>query len=119
MAKMFMRVIGIVFVILGIVGFVFPMEGLFHLTYVHNVIHLVTGVIALGVSGNEEKSAVWSKIFGYIYLIVSVLGLFVHNIGGYLYLLPADNILHFILTVAFLYVGYRSSAVSKTVDRSL
>lgn len=109
MAKMFAKVLGIIFIILGIVGFLMPMENIFDLTVAHNMVHLLSGIIALAVSGSEAKSAMYAKIFGIVYLAVAVIGLFATNVAG-LVLLPADNVLHFIIAFASIYVGFASPA---------
>ncbi|ASN03529.1 DUF4383 domain-containing protein [Virgibacillus necropolis] len=109
MASKFAKVLGIIFIILGIVGFFMPMENIFDLTVAHNIVHLLSGIIALAVSSNEAKSAMYAKVFGIVYLLVAVIGLFVTEIAG-LVLLPADNVLHFIIAFASIYVGFASPA---------
>ncbi|WP_163103435.1 DUF4383 domain-containing protein [Peribacillus alkalitolerans] len=108
MAKNFVRILGTIFVLTGIVGFFFPFENVFDLTTSHNIVHLASGVIALLVSGSETRSAAFSKIFGFIYLLVAVLGLFTHEFIG-IHFLMADNVLHFIIAFASLYVGFASA----------
>ncbi|WP_430788949.1 DUF4383 domain-containing protein [Virgibacillus flavescens] len=109
MASVFAKVLGIIFIILGVVGFFIPMENIFDLTVAHNIVHLLSGVIALALSSSEAKSAMYAKVFGFIYLLVAVIGLFVTEIAG-LVLLPADNVLHFIIAFASIYVGFASPA---------
>lgn len=109
MATKFAKILGIIFIILGVVGFFMPMENIFDLTLAHNIVHLLSGIIALVVSGSEAKSAMYAKIFGIVYLLVAVLGLFVSEVAG-LVLLPADNVLHFIIAFASIYAGFASSA---------
>ncbi|WML48388.1 DUF4383 domain-containing protein [Neobacillus sp. PS3-34] len=108
MAKKFARILGVIFVVTGIVGFFFPLEKVFDLTTTHNIVHLATGIIALLVSGSETNSAAFSKIFGFIYLLVAIVGLFTHSFIG-IHFLVADNILHFVIAFASIYVGYASS----------
>ena len=47
MAKQVCMILGVVFLLVGILGFVMP--GLLgaHLTLAHNIVHLVTGALAL------------------------------------------------------------------------
>jgi uncharacterized membrane protein HdeD (DUF308 family) len=113
-AKNFVRILGTIFILAGIVGFFFPFENVFDLTDSHNIVHLVSGIIALLVSGSETKSVAFSKIFGSIYLLVAIIGLFTDELLG-IHLLMADNILHFIIAIACLYVGY---AASKSLSKS-
>lgn len=116
MAQKFVRVLGIIFIILGIVGFFLPMEGFFHLTMTHNIIHLASGIIALIMSGTESRAALFAKVFGFIYLLVAIVGLFTHEFAGIFFLL-ADNIVHFIIAFDSLYVGFASSA-SKSKNKT-
>lgn len=109
MASKFVKVLGIVFLILGVIGFVFPMEGLFHLTPIHNVIHIISGIVALFMSSSEAKSILYAKIFGAVYLLVAILGLFTHEFAGIMFMV-ATNILHFAIAFSSLYVGFKSNA---------
>jgi uncharacterized membrane protein HdeD (DUF308 family) len=119
MASKFVRVLGIIFIVLGVVGFVLPLEAIFHLTPVHNIVHLASGMIGVLVSGSETKSALYAKVFGIVYLLVGVLGLFTHEFMGIIFLL-ADNLLHFLIAFASIYVGIASSTSSKAnADQSI
>ncbi|MFZ3589109.1 DUF4383 domain-containing protein [Bacillus sp. DJP31] len=120
MAAKFVRVLSLVFIVLGVIGFFLPLEAIFHLTPVHNSVHLLSGVIGLWASSSESKSALYARIFGLVYLGVAVLGLFTHEFLGIIFLL-ADNILHFIIAFASIYVGFASASKSKNAssDRTL
>lgn len=118
MAQMFAKVLGVVFILLGIVGFILPMEGLFHLTTVHNIVHLVSGIVAIAMSGTMARAALYAKVFGAVYLLVAILGLFTHSFAG-IHFLVAGNILHFVIAFASLFVGFTSPATAsadKTVS---
>ncbi len=120
MAAKFVRILGIIFIVLGIVGFILPMEAIFHLTPMHNIVHLLSGVIGVAASSNESKSALFAKVFGFVYLGVAVLGLFTHEFLGIVFLL-ADNILHFLIAFASIYVGFAATSKSKntSADKSI
>ncbi len=117
MAKKFVGVLGIVFIILGIVGFFVPMVSVFHLTTVHNVVHLASGIIALICARNEGSSIAYAKIFGFVYLLVAILGLFTHDFAGIIFLI-ADNILHFIIAFASIYVGFAAAKTHSTTTHT-
>jgi uncharacterized membrane protein HdeD (DUF308 family) len=117
MASKFVKVLGIVFIILGVVGFFLPMEGLFHLTTSHNIVHLASGVVALIMSSSEAKSVMFAKVFGFIYLLVAILGLFMHDFAGVMFM-AATNVLHFIIAFATLYVGF-SAGTSKHASNTV
>jgi uncharacterized membrane protein HdeD (DUF308 family) len=118
MARTFMKVLGAVLVLVGIVGFFIPFTGLLDLTFTHNLIHLVTGIAALAVSGSAKNSVLFSKVFGVVYLLVGVLGLFVTDVMGLIHLMPADNVIHFVVAIAALYIGFKSESSSSSVSRS-
>ncbi|WP_257351230.1 DUF4383 domain-containing protein [Pseudalkalibacillus decolorationis] len=117
MAQKFVKTLGIIFIILGIVGFFLPMEGIFHLTTMHNIVHLASGIVALLMCGTESKAAMYAKVFGFVYLLVAIVGLFTHDLLGIIFLM-ADNILHFIIAFASIYVGFASPA-SKSAGHSV
>ncbi|WNB93019.1 DUF4383 domain-containing protein [Bacillus sp. NEB1478] len=115
MASKFVKVLGIVFIILGVVGFFLPMEGIFHLTTSHNIVHLASGIIALIMSSSEAKSILFAKVFGSVYLLVAILGLFMHDFAGIMFM-AATNILHFIIAFATLYVGFASTSSKEATN---
>ncbi len=113
MAQKFVKVLGIIFLILGVVGFILPMPDIFHLTPVHNIVHLVSGIVALVMARTVSGAVMFAKVFGFIYLLVGILGLFVDNFIG-IHFLPADNILHFIIAFSSLYVGFSGGKSNAT-----
>ncbi|MDP2629085.1 MAG: DUF4383 domain-containing protein [Candidatus Harrisonbacteria bacterium] len=111
-------IFGIVFLLLGIAGFtgmasegsVFGLE----VGAVHNVVHLLTGIIALWVAfvgvGAVRK---FFKIFGVIYLIVAILGFFTDGkILGLIENNSADAWFHLIVAVLALVLGFSSKKAS-------
>jgi uncharacterized membrane protein HdeD (DUF308 family) len=117
LVKTFVKVLGIVFLILGVIGFIFPMHDLLHLTPIHNVIHLVSGIAALIMSSSEARAILYSKVFGVVYLLAAIIGLFTDEFAGIM-MLVATNILHFAIAFASLYFGFASHE-SKTVTNTV
>jgi hypothetical protein len=113
MVQGFLRVFGVIFLLLGVAGFFLPTSGplndLFHLTAPHNTIHLLTGIIFLVVSGSFLWSKVVSIIFGIVYAAIAVIGLFTTNIFGLLTVTPAIEVVHFLVAGLALFVGLRAS----------
>lgn len=112
---------GIVFLVVGVLGFVPaatpPMangEGgmllnLFHVNTAHNVIHLASGVVFLlcGFAG-AGPSRTFFKIFGVVYALVAILG-FMKGDGLLLGMVAnnmADVWLHVVLAVTMLFLGF-------------
>jgi hypothetical protein len=113
MVQGFSRVFGVVFLLLGVGGFFLPTSGplhdLLHLTAPHNIIHLLSGVIFLAVSGSFQWSKVVSIIFGVVYAAVAVFGLFTTDMFGLISVTPAIEVVHFVVAVLALFVGIKST----------
>jgi len=120
MAKKFMKILGTVLVLAGIAGFIFPFHGLLSLTMTHNVFHILTGVLALAVSGNNERSILFARFFGIVYLIVAVLGLFTRDVLGLIILEPLVTFIHFAIAILALVIGFKSvNSKSPGIQRNL
>src|SRR6266550_2893279 len=115
MAKTLGMLFGIVFLAVGILGFVpgvttdvngMPMLlGIFHVNAAHNYVHIASGVVFLlcGIAGTGA-SRMFFRIFGLVYALVAVLG-FMKGDGLLLGLISnnaADTWLHVGLAAAML-----------------
>jgi hypothetical protein len=117
MAKTLAVLFGIVFLLVGILGFVPAVTkdqmllGIFHVNTAHNCVHLLSGVIALicGMTG-VGASRLYFKLFGVVYGLVAVLGLI--HMGEHTTLLglisnnDADTYLHIGIAAVSLIVGF-------------
>jgi uncharacterized protein DUF4383 len=113
MAKTVCKILGVVFVLVGIVGFLSP--GLLgaHLSPAHNVVHIVSGLIALyfGFSGSLSGAKAFSLVFGIVYLGLGILGMALGSgpehlwMVGPLHLGQVDHGIHLLLGVVFLAGG--------------
>lgn len=94
------KVLGVVFVLVGILGFFSdPLLGLFEVDTVHNIVHIVLGLVLLAMANKKGL-----LIVGVLYLIVAILG-FVMGEGellGLFHVNTADNWLHLVLAVVLL-----------------
>ena len=112
MAKKLALVFGIVFVIVGILGFIpnpiVGMTGFFLTDAVHNIVHLLVGIILLVISLKAAaKSAVALKVFGIIYLVLAIIGFFSGStILGLVAINGADNWLHLVLGIVIVAAGF-------------
>ena len=119
MVKSLAILFGIVFLVVGILGFVpaatpvtngMPMLlGIFHVNTAHNIVHLASGIVFLlcGMAG-AGASRTFFKIFGIVYAIVAVWG-FVAGNGNTLFVVSnnaAVTWLHVVLALAMLYLGF-------------
>ena len=114
MAKTICKILGVVFLLVGVAGFVAPTLLGAHLTPPHNVVHIVSGVVALyfGFAGSLSGARVFSLVFGVVYLALGVLGLVMGNpnedrmwMVGPLHLGTSDHAIHILLGVLFLAGG--------------
>ena len=114
MAKKLAIVFGVVFVLVGILGMIgspiVGAMGLFETNGLHDIVHLLIGVVLLGVAFMAPSgSALWLKIFGVVYLVLAVLGFLIVPSGGELlglvHMNAADHLLHVVLGVVLLAAG--------------
>ena len=116
-AKNVGMVFGVVLVLVGLLGFISnPIvgdEAVFLADAVHNLVHLITGLIfvIVAMKSAESMSSVL-KIFGIIYLLVAILGFLTtsEGVGTVLGLFStngADNLLHLLLGIVFLAAGLK------------
>lgn len=110
MAKTIVMLLGVVFVIVGILGFFNdPVLGIFEVDPVHNIVHLLSGIVALAMGRSEAGAKTFAKVFGLVYLLVTVLGFIMgtdSKLLGLMEINGADNILHLLLAVVLLWAGF-------------
>jgi hypothetical protein len=117
MAKSLGMLFGLVFLAVGILGFVPGVTkddmllNIFMVNKAHSIVHIVSGAIFLIASMSGAGAArLWFQIFGVIYAVVAVLGFMTPN-GMLLNMIsnnPADTWLHVVLAVAMLAIGFLS-----------
>jgi uncharacterized membrane protein HdeD (DUF308 family) len=113
MAKTICKILGVVFLLVGVAGFAAPRLLGAHLEPAHNVVHIVSGVIALyfGFAGSLSGARVFSLVFGVVYLALGILGLVMGEapermwMVGPLHLGTSDHAIHILLGVLFLAGG--------------
>lgn len=117
MVKTMAVLFGIIFLVVGALGFVPAVTkdemllGIFHVNTAHNAVHLLSGVVALlcGLSG-VGASKNYFRIFGVVYAAVAVLGFM--NPGEHTMLLglisnnTADTWLHVAIAAVSLILGF-------------
>src|SRR3954469_16863237 len=83
MAKLICTILGVVFLLVGLTGFIAPTFGGSHLTVAHNLIHLVSGAVSLyfGLAGTMSAARTFAMGFGIFYLLLGVAGFFFGTTG--------------------------------------
>jgi hypothetical protein len=76
MAKTIATLLGIVFLLVGLIGFAMPTLLGAHLSPAHNVIHLASGAVSLylGLKGTLSGAKTFGLVFGAVYLLLGVAG---------------------------------------------
>lgn len=117
--------VGIVFLIVGIAGFIpgltEPMEslegagadseallmGLFQVSVLHNIVHLLFGVVGVAVAARAPASRNFLIWGGVVYIALWVFGLFVLQApeANFVPVNAADNWLHLVLGVGMIALG--------------
>jgi len=110
--------IGIIFIVVGLLGFIDnPIVGssekaMFHADTVHNMVHIISGLlfVLVGMAAPASASTVMI-IFGIVYLLIGILG--ITSVGengmakllGFLHVNAADNYLHIALGIVIALAG--------------
>lgn len=133
MAKTICKILGVVFLIVGLAGFAAP--GLLgtHLSLLHNIVHIASGAIALylGFAGTLSAARMFCIVFGLVYLLLGILGFVLGTaqastmpamaamgtdpnmwkvIPGQLELGRMDHVVHLLLGILFLIGGFMTKA---------
>ncbi|HVF46684.1 MAG TPA: DUF4383 domain-containing protein [Pyrinomonadaceae bacterium] len=119
MVKTIATLLGVVFLLVGMLGFAMP--GLLgaHLTPAHNVVHLVSGAVSLylGLKGSLSATRMFALAFGAVYLLLGIAGFLLgaqqtHDghtnetllsvVPGVLHFGTMDNIIHLVFGSLYL-----------------
>jgi hypothetical protein len=109
MAKTVAKIMGLVLLLVGVLGFTHVLDSLgAHLSPAHNLVYILSGVIALyfGFAGSLGGAKGFCIIFGLIYLLLGILGLAMGELHiGPLMLGKVDHGIHLIVGAIFLAGG--------------
>lgn len=113
MARTVCKLLGVVFVLVGFAGFFNDHLLGAHLDKYHNLVHIVSGIVALyfGFAGSLSGAKGFCLLFGIVYLALGFLGWFIGAGGdhmfmvGPLHLAKIDHGIHILLGVIFLAGG--------------
>lgn len=119
------KIFGWVLVAVGILGFVpgitsgGSLLGIFQVDATHNIVHLLTGVLALvAARGAGEYVRLYFQVFGVVYAAVAILGFLQGgSVLGLFGVNTADNLLHLVIAAIALYAGFgkKEAAVTAAV----
>jgi len=121
MVTTFARVFGVIFVLVGVLGFVPAamtdgmLLGLFPVNTVHNVVHILLGLWGLMAGGTAAGAVGYFKGLAVIYGLLAVLGLIpaTQDLFGLAPIHGNDVWLHAVLALAAAYFGFGPPAKAR------
>jgi hypothetical protein len=115
MTKQIAALFGVVFLIVGVLGFVLTgtsqdmsmLLGLFPVNLVHNCVHVLFGIWGLVAARSLGAATAYCKIGGVIYLLLGVLGFVMADpVLGLVPLGGNDRWLHLVIGAVLSYAGF-------------
>jgi len=116
MAKTIATILGVAFILVGIIGFVSPNFLGTHLNTTHNLVHIISGALALyfGMAGTLSAARLFCLVFGVVYALLGVCGFLLGDasadrmlkIDDLLMLGTMDHVVHILLGLVFLVGGF-------------
>ena len=116
MAKRFSLLLGVILLAVGLVGSFTGGHAhnfvIFGINFAHNVVHILSGILALlAAQAGERYAKLYCLAFGIVYGLVAIGGFL--NVAALVELLnlnAADNLLHLVIAAACLWVGTQAKA---------
>lgn len=121
MAKTVAKILGVVFVLVGLIGFAAPNLLGAHLSTSHNLVHLISGAVSLyfGFAATLGAARLFDIVFGVVYGLLGVAGFALGDgpdrmfealapLG--LHLGTADHVIHILLGLVYLIGGFLTRA---------
>jgi hypothetical protein len=121
-ARVFALIFGAIYVIVGVIGFIRPLTdapadgiivtgtanllGIFAVNWLHNLVHILVGVLGLAAAARTPSARTYAQVIGIAYAALFVIGLFTADFLGILPLNMPDTILHLVSAVVALIVGF-------------
>ncbi|HXW76586.1 MAG TPA: DUF4383 domain-containing protein [Candidatus Eremiobacteraceae bacterium] len=120
MAKTIANVFGLIYIVVGIAGFIPALGGTMGMTpstllgvadtnIIHNIVHLIIGFAGVTMGRTDEGAATYCKTFGVILLLIGVLGFFVPNLFGILPIGGNDPWIHLASGVVLAIGGFATA----------
>src|SRR6202521_4486966 len=108
---------GAIYLAVGIIGFLpflggsvtmtnSKLLGLFNINLLHNLVHVVIGIAGLAAAASLANSRRFCQVVGVVLLLLGVLGVFVANPLGLLYIGGLDVALHLVSGAVLAYFGF-------------
>jgi hypothetical protein len=112
MIRLLAVLFGIVFIAVGVSGFIPSVApngflfGIFEVNFVHNLVHLASGVLAIMAATRLSYTKLYFLIFGIAYTVGAIVGFARQGDLWIMHVNLADNFLHLAIGVVAIYLGY-------------
>lgn len=129
MVRLAAKIFGAVLLLVGVLGFIpafapvgsdgMPLLlGIFMVGAVMNIVHLLSGALALAAGASDRYARLYFQVFGVVYAVVTLVGFIQGNtVLGIMPVNLADNLLHALIAAVALYLGFGLPASSKETAR--
>ena len=127
MVKRVAMLFGVVFIIVGVLGFTVPggmamgdaanapkLLGLFPVNLLHNLVHIAFGVWGLAAARSFSGAVAFCKLGGMIYLALAVIGIVAPTAFGLIPIGGNDVFLHTVLGVLLVWAGFMAKEEADT-----
>lgn len=116
---------GAIYLAVGIIGFLpflggsvtltnSKLLGLFNINLLHNLVHIVIGIAGLAAAASLANSRRFCQVVGVILMLLGVLGIFVANPLGLLYIGGLDIALHLVTGAILAYFGFAATVSTRS-----
>ena len=106
MDKLFAQVIGVLFLAMGVLGFVVPSLGMIEFDATHSLIHVLFGLAGLYAGyGDTAWVRDYVRVVGIGFLLFGLLGFMAKEVGP-VRLEPVENLMHLLIGILGLITGY-------------
>ncbi len=118
-------VFGAIYLAVGIIGFLpflggsftltnHALLGIFQINLLHNLVHVVIGLAGLAAVTSLPNSRRFCQVVGVVLLLLGVLGVFVANPLGLLYIGQLDIPLHLVTGAVLAYFGFAATVSTRS-----
>lgn len=115
---MFLRgmalIFALVFILLGILGFIPPITphhvlfNFFTVSILLNIFYLLVGLLALSASGSMVYARLYFKFFGIIFAIIAIWGFAMNGDLRLVHITISDSFFYLLMAIIALYLGFTS-----------
>jgi hypothetical protein len=123
--QMVALIFGAIYLVAGALGFLpflggsytmtnHALLGIFNINLLHNLVHIVIGIAGLAAAASVANSKRFCQVVGIILLLLGVLGVFVANPLGLLYIGGLDIALHLVSGAVLAYFGFAAPVSTRS-----